>query len=152
MRKALAVLVVVLALTTPALTQGKLGVGGSFWGGNPVFDAFGEVAIGDASAMRFGVGTVFSGGGLSAFTVDATFLITITLEAIQPYFGAGAGAFVLTTGGTAAGIFTVNGIAGTYLPLAETFGVYGQMKFLGQVQAGGFLGDLLPGVGLYVNF
>mgnify|MGYP000011625932 FL=1 len=152
MRRTLAVLVVVLALTTPAWTQGKIGVGGSFWGGAPVFDAFAEVAFGDASAMRFGVGTAFSGGGLSAFTLDATFLITLGLEAIQPYFGAGAGAFVMTGGGMAAGIFTVNGIAGMYLPLAEAFGVYGQMKFLGQVQAGGFIGDLLPGVGLYVNF
>ena len=152
MRKALAVLMLVLALTTPAWTQGKIGVGGSFWLGDPVFDAFVEVAFGEASAMRFGVGTVFSGGGLAAFTLDATFLITISLEAIQPYFGAGAGAFVLTAGGMAAGIFTVNGIAGVYLPLAEAFGVYGQMGFLGQVQAGGFMGDLLPGVGLYVNF
>ncbi|KUK26898.1 MAG: hypothetical protein XD60_0982 [Acetothermia bacterium 64_32] len=143
MRKTLAVLAAVLTLTTPAWTQGKLGVGGSFWGGSPVFDAFAEVAFGEATAMRFGAGTVFSGGGLAAFTLDATFLITLGLEAIQPYFGAGAGAFVMTGGGMAAGIFTVNGIAGVYLPLAEAFGVYGQMKFLGQVGGGGFVGEYL---------
>lgn len=76
----------------------------------------------------------------------------IRLEGIQPYFGAGAGAFVITGGGGAMGVFTVNGIAGMALPLGDAFGIYGQVRFLGEVGGGGFVGDLLPGVGLYVNF
>jgi len=151
-RKTAVMLVVILALTSPVWAQGKIGVGGSFWAGSPVFDAFAEVALGENAAMRFNVGTLFSGGGFSAFTVDASLLIVLGLETIQPYFGAGAGAIVLMGGGSAMGAFTVNGIVGVYLPLTDTFGFYGQMKFLGQVMGGGFMGDLLPGIGLFVNF
>ena len=151
-RRTLAVLVVVLALTTPAWTQGKIGVGGSFLFGSPVFDAFAEVALGDATALRFTVGTLFSGFGVNAFTIDATFLIILGLEAIQPYFGAGAGAFMVTGEGAAEGFFTVNGIAGVNLPLGEAFGVYGQIRFLAQVMGGDFAALPLSGVGLYVNF
>ena len=106
----------------------------------------------DMAGMRFTGGIVFSGGGLTAFTLDATLLMMLGLEGIQPYFGAGAGAFVITGGGGAMGVFTVNGIAGMALPLGDAFGIYGQVRFLGQVGGGGFVGDLLPGVGLYVNF
>ena len=152
MRKTAVVLAVILALTSPVWAQGKIGVGGSFWAGSPVFDAFAEVALGENAAMRFNVGTLFSGGGFSAFTLDATLLIVLGLEAVQPYFGVGAGAFVLAGGGAAGGIFTVNALLGIYVPFADTFGFYGQTKFLGQVSGGGFTGSLLPGVGLYVNF
>ncbi|MBC7098167.1 hypothetical protein H5T52_03485 [Candidatus Bipolaricaulota bacterium] len=152
MRKTLAVLAAVLTLTTPAWTQGKLGVGGSFLLGSPVFDAFAEMAMGENTAFRFTVGTLFSGYGVNAFTIDATFLIILGLEAIQPYFGAGAGAFMVTGEGAAEGFFTVNGIAGASLPLGEEFGLYGQVRFFGQVAGGGFEAITLPGIGLYVNF
>lgn len=152
MRRTAAVLAVVALLVAPAFSQGKLGVGGSFWAGQPVFDIFAEVMFAEMAGMRFTGGIVFSGGGLSAFTLDATLLMLLGFEGIQPYFGAGAGAFVLTGGGAAMGVFTVNGIAGVSIPLGDAFGVYGQVRFLGQVGGGGFVGDLLPGVGLYVNF
>lgn len=104
------------------------------------------------AGMRFTGGIVFSGGGLTAFSLDATLLMILGFEGFQPYFGAGAGAFVLTGGGAAMGVFTVNGIAGAAIPLGDAFGLYAQVRFLGQVGAGGFVGDLLPGAGLYVNF
>ena len=100
--------------------------------------------------MRFTGGIAFSGGGLTAFTLDATLLMLFGFEGIQPYFGAGA--FVLTGGRAAMGVFTVNGLAGVGVSLGEEFGMYGQVRFLGQVGGGGFIGDLLPGAGLYVNF
>ena len=152
MRRMMAVGAVLGLLAVPALSQGLLGVGGSFWTGNPVLDAFVQVPLSDVTSLRMGVGTVFSAGGLNAFTIDGTFLVTIALETLTPYFGAGAGAFMVTGGGTAIGIFTVNGIAGVALPLADTFGIYGQIRFLGQVGGGGFTGDLLPGFGLCVVF
>ena len=139
-------------LVAPAFSQGRLGVGGSFFQGSPVFDAFVEVGLSDITGLRFTVGTIFSGGGFAAFTVDATFLISLRLEAFQPYFGAGAGAYVETGGGAVAGVFTINGIAGAALPISDTAGLYAQMRFFGFQSGGTFGGYVFPGVGLFVNF
>ncbi|HIE48290.1 TPA: hypothetical protein EYP84_05315 [Candidatus Bipolaricaulota bacterium] len=152
MRRTAAVLAVVALLAAPALSQGKLGVGGSFWMGTPVIDAFVEVSFSEITAMRFNAGTMFSAGGFSAFTVDATFLITVELDAFQPYFGAGGGAYIETGGGIAAGLFTVNALAGLSLPISEAAGVYIQARFFGFQSGGTFVGYIMPGAGLYINF
>jgi hypothetical protein len=138
---------------------GKLGVGASFnlALGTPVFDLFYELPMGPNSATRFTVGILAFAPGAMAFSVDASFLITPALEGFKPYFGGGAGGIVAAVGGiggVAQISLTVNGIAGAYFALADTFGLYGQIRLLGVIN----LADmqitalLMPGIGLYVKF
>ena len=166
MKKTAFVLAVALALTSPVWAQWKIGVGGSFGAASPMSDAFAEIALNENIAIRCNLGTMVSGGGVSAFTFDATALVPLSLEMIQAYFGAGAGAgngaLVADEGAAEGFFFTVNGIAGVELPLDEVtgmelpfgngYGVYGQVRFLGQMVEGGFNVLTLPGAGLYVNF
>ena len=178
MKKTALVLAAVLALTSPVWAQWKIGVGGSFGAASPMCDVFAEVTLNEALgnlteefqgfnvAIRCNLGTMVSDEGVSAFTFDATALVPLSLEMIQAYFGAGAGAgngaLVADEGAAEGFFFTVNGIAGVELPLDEVtgmelpfgngYGVYGQVRFLGQMVEGGFNVLTLPGAGLYVNF
>lgn len=89
--------------------------------------------------------------------MDASFLITPALEGFKPYFGGGAGGIVVAAGGlggVASINLTVNGMAGAYFALSNTFGIYGQLRLLGIISLANMQIDalLLPGVGLYVTF
>ncbi|NOX44809.1 MAG: hypothetical protein GXO72_03605 [Caldiserica bacterium] len=151
MRKPL-IVAAALALLVSLAAQGRLGVGGSFMGGSPIFDAFAEVSLTPNLALRTTFSYIASFGGVTAFEVDLSFLILLGMEQLIPYFGAGAGAMVLMGGGGAIGAFTINALAGVYWPLGENFGVYVQGRFLGSVTGGMFSGSVGPGVGLFVSF
>jgi len=49
---------------------------------------------------------------------------------------------------------TVNGVAGAYFALSDTFGLYGQLRLIGVVNLANMqiTALLMPGVGLYVMF
>ncbi|MFH1610144.1 MAG: transglycosylase SLT domain-containing protein, partial [Candidatus Bipolaricaulota bacterium] len=140
-------------------SAGKLGVGGSFnlALGSPVFDLFYEIPTGRNAATRFtlGIWAVVAGG--MAFSVDASFLITPAIEGFQPYFGGGVGGLAVAAGGIG-GVaqinLTVNGMAGAYIPLSDTFGLYGQVRLIGLIDLAtlGITALLMPGIGLYVMF
>lgn len=138
---------------------GKLGVGGSFnlALGTPVFDLFYEIPTGTNSATRFTLGVLAFAEGAMAFSLDASFLITPALEGFKPYFGGGVGGIVVAVGGiggVAQISLTVNGIAGAYFALTDTFGLYGQIRLLGVINLATMqiTALLMPGVGLYVMF
>lgn len=153
MKKWVVVAVMALVALVPAAwAQGRLGMGGSFMGGLPVFDAFTEVGLAENFALRLTFSYIASFAGITAFGVDTSFLLVLGLEAVQPYFGAGGGAIVLTGEGEAVGAFTANGLLGAYFPLGPGYGIYGQMRFLGSVTAEGFQGSFAPGIGLYIPF
>jgi len=140
-------------------SAGKLGVGGSFnlALGSPVFELFYEIPTGRNAATRFtlGIWAVIQGG--MAFSVDASFLITPAIEGFQPYFGGGVGGLAVAAGGIG-GVaqinLTVNAMAGAYIPLSDTFGLYGQIRLLGVVNLAALQVSalLMPGIGLYVMF
>ena len=140
-------------------SAGKLGVGASFnlALGTPVFDLFYEIPMGTNSATRFTLGVLAFAQGAMAFSVDASFLITPALEGFKPYFGGGAGGIIVAAGGIG-GIanisLTVNGMAGAYFALSDTFGIYGQIRLIGIVDLANMqiTALLMPGVGLYVMF
>lgn len=138
---------------------GKLGVGASFnlALGTPVFDLFYEIPMGVNSATRFTLGILAFAEGAMAFSVDASFLITPALDGFKPYFGGGAGGLVVAVGGiggVAQISLTVNGMAGAYFALADTFGIYGQLRLLGVINLANMqiTALLMPGIGLYVMF
>ncbi|MBC7092448.1 hypothetical protein H5T53_00310 [Candidatus Bipolaricaulota bacterium] len=131
----------------------KLGVGGSFMAGSPVFDIFAQIPVGESQGIRFTLSTMFAAAGFYAFVADGAFLITLPLEGFHPYFGGGGGAFmVIDPVGNVIGAFTVNGLGGAFWPLGEGFGLYAQIRFLGVLLPAGFQGNLAPGLGLYVSF
>lgn len=140
-------------------SAGKLGVGASFnlALGTPVFDLFYEIPVGTNSATRFTLGVLAFAQGAMAFSVDASFLITPALEGFKPYFGGGVGGIIVAAGGIG-GIanisLTVNGMAGAYFALSDTFGIYGQIRLIGIVDLANMqiTALLMPGVGLYVMF
>ncbi len=150
MRKFAAVLVLVFGLG--AMAQGHLGVGGSFMGGTPIFDAFAEVSLGPNFALRTTFSYLASFGGVTAFDVDLSFLMLLGMGGFIPYFGGGGGAIVMMGGGVAGGAFTVNALAGIYWPLDPNFGLYVQGRFLGTLSGGTFIGSVGPGVGLFISF
>ncbi len=142
----------VLLVSLGATAQGHLGVGGSFMGGSPIFDAFAEVLLSPNLAFRTTFSYLASFGGMTAFEIDLTLLILLGMEQMVPYFGAGGGAMVLMGGGGAIGAFTINALAGIYWPLGENFGFYIQGRFLGSIAGGTFAGSVGPGVGLFISF
>ena len=153
MRKSLAVATaLVLLASLGAMAQGRLGMGGSFLLGSPMFDAFAEVSLTPNLALRTTFSYIASGGGAAAFEVDLSLLILLGMEQLIPYFGAGAGAMVEMGGGSAMGAFTINALAGIYWPLGENFGLYIQGRFLGFTAGGMFAGYVGPGVGLFISF
>ncbi len=140
-------------------SAGKLGVGASFnlALGTPVFDLFYEIPMGTNSATRFTLGILAFAQGAMAFSVDASFLITPAIEGFKPYFGGGVGGIVVAAGGiggVAQISLTVNGMAGAYFALSDTFGIYGQIRLLGVINLANMqiTALLMPGVGLYVMF
>jgi len=140
-------------------SAGKLGVGASFnlALGTPVFDLFYEIPMGANSATRFTLGILGFVQDAMAFSVDASFLITPALEGFKPYFGGGAGGIVAAVGGiggVAQISLTVNGIAGAFFALSDTFGIYGQLRLVGVINLAtmGITALLMPGFGLYVTF
>jgi len=152
MRKLLVVAALISAFGLGALAQGHLGIGGSFMGGTPIFDAFAEVSLGQSFALRTTFSYLASFGGVTAFGVDLSLLVLLNLEGITPYFGGGGGALILTGGGAAAGAFDINALAGVYWPFGEGFGLYVQGRFLGSLSGGTFTGSVGPGVGLFISF
>lgn len=143
---------VCLALAPAAFGQ-RVGVGGSFMGGSPMFDAFGEVSIGGNFWLRGTFSYIASFLGTTAFAVEGSFLWFLGAGTFQPYLGGGGGAVMMVTGGDGiAGAFVVSALAGAYFPLNPWAGAYLGVRFLGQVGAEGFLGLFGPSVGLYVTF
>ncbi|MBC7170466.1 hypothetical protein H5T54_06030 [Candidatus Bipolaricaulota bacterium] len=137
----------------------RLGVGGSFnlALATPLFDVFYEIPTGDSAATRFTLGVWAVAQGAMAFSVDASFLITPALEGFKPYFGGGVGGLISAAGGiggVAQISLTVNGMAGAYFALSDTFGLYGQVRLIGVVDLANLqiAALLMPGLGLYVMF
>ncbi len=158
MRKVLAGLAILVVLGTGVgLAQNRLGVGGSFALGSPVFDIFFELPAGDtATRFTLGIWAVAPGGNM-AFSVDGSFLLTPVIGGFQAYFGGGAGGVAVVAGGlggVAAISLTVNALGGAYFPIAETFAIYGQVKLLGVIDLAtmSITALLMPGFGLCVMF
>lgn len=158
MRKVLgAALVLALLVAIAGLGQNRLGVGGSFALGTPVFDVFLELPAGD-TATRFTLGIwAIAPGGNMAFSMDASFLLTPRIGEFNVYFGGGVGGLAVVAGGlggVAAINLSVNGLGGAYFALSETFGLFAQVKLLGVVDLAtmSITALLMPGFGLYVNF
>ncbi len=153
MRKtAITAVALAVLVSVGAMAQGRLGIGGSFMGGAPIFDAFAEISLTPNLALRTTFSYITSFMGIAAFEVDLSLLVLLGMDQLVPYFGAGAGALVLMGGGTAAGAFTINALAGIYWLLGDNFGLYVQGRFLGSVAGGMFSGSVGPGVGLFVSF
>lgn len=158
MRKILVgTLVAVILGAAGALAQNRLGVGGSFALGTPVFDVFFELP-GEGTATRFTLGVwAVAPGGNMAFSVDGSFLLTPVIGGFQAYFGGGVGGVAVVAGGLggAASInLTVNALGGAYFPVSETFALYAQVKLLGVLDLTTMSIDalLMPGFGLCVTF
>lgn len=158
MRKVLASVVIVAVLgASVGLAQNRLGVGGSFALGTPVFDIFFELpAENTATRFTLGIWAVAPGGNM-AFSVDGSFLLTPMVGGFQAYFGGGAGGVAVVAGGlggVAAISLTVNALGGAYFPVSETFAIYGQVKLLGVIDLATMSINalLMPGLGLCVMF
>ncbi len=158
MRRILAVtLIAVLFGAGVGLAQNRLGVGGSFALGTPVFDVFFELPAGE-TATRFTLGIwAIAPGGNMAFSVDGSFLFTPVLGGFHAYFGGGAGGVAVVAGGLGgvANIsLTVNALGGAYFPVSETFSLYAQVKLLGVIDLAtmSITALLMPGVGISVTF
>ncbi|MGC9529425.1 MAG: hypothetical protein ACP5G2_02230 [Candidatus Bipolaricaulaceae bacterium] len=160
------VVVGVLLVTTAGLAQdaepapapaARLGAGGSFALGAPIFDFFAEVPTGDFTAFRFTLGTWFAFAGNMAFSLDGSFMIRLGEEGFQPYFGFGAGGLAVVAGGIS-GVaqinLSVNGLAGAYIAMSDTAGFFGQVRLLGLINLANMQINalLMPGLGLYVMF
>lgn len=159
MRKILVGTVIAVILgASGALAQNRLGVGGSFVLGTPVFDVFFELP-GESAATRFtlGIWAVALGGNM-AFSVDGSFLLTPLIGGFQAYFGGGVGGVAVVAGGlggVAAINLTVNAVGGAYFPVSETFALYAQVKLLGvflDLATMFIIALLMPGFGLCVAF
>jgi len=154
-------LAVLMLLAAPAFSEGepqaRLGAGGSFVLGTPIFDFFAEVPTGDFTAFRFTLGTWFAFGGNMAFSLDGSFMIRLGEETFQPYFGFGAGGLAVVAGGLG-GVaqinLSVNGLVGTYFAMSDTAGFFAQIRLLGLVNLTNMQINalLMPGFGLYVMF
>lgn len=142
---------VCLALAPAAFGQ-RVGVGGSFMGGPPMFDAFGEVSLGGNFWLRGTFSYIASFRNMTAFAAEGSFLWFLGAGAFQPYLGGGGGAVMMTGEGGIAGGFVVSALAGAYFPLNPWAGAYLGVRFLGQVGFGAFGGLFGPSVGLYVTF
>lgn len=158
MRKIIAGLCLAAVLGAPlGLAQNRLGVGGSFALGSPVFDVFLELPGGN-TATRFTLGIwAVAPGGAMAFSVDGSFLFTPVLGNFPVYFGGGVGGLAVVAGGLggiAAVNLSVNGLAGAYFSLTPTVAIYGQIKLLGvmNLATASIVALLMPGVGLCVTF
>lgn len=102
--------------------------------------------------LTLGIWAVTPGGNM-AFSVDGSFLLTPRLSGFDVYFGGGVGG--LAPAGLIPIIFpSVNGIGGAYFPLAETFGLFAQLKLLGLIDlaTASVTALLMSGFGLYVVF
>jgi hypothetical protein len=160
-KRTAAVLAVLVLLAIPVFAQegpqAKLGAGGSFAMGTPIFDFFAEVPTGDFTAFRFTLGTWFAMGGNMAFSLDGSFMIRLGEEAFQPYFGFGAGGLATIVGGIGGMAqinLTVNGLIGSYFALSESAGFFGQVRLMGLINTTTMqiIALLMPGFGLYVMF
>lgn len=158
MRKLLLGLAMAVLLgTSMGLAQNRLGVGGSFALGSPVFDVFFELpAENTATRFTLGIWAVAPGGNM-AFSVDGSFLFTPVIGGFHAYFGGGAGGVAVVAGGlggVAAISLTVNALGGAYFPVSDTFSIYAQVKLLGVVDLTtlSITALLMPGVGICVMF
>lgn len=158
MRKVLGVAVLITVLMgSLGLAQNRLGVGGSFALGAPVFDVFVELPAGNtATRFTLGIWAVAPGGNM-AFSVDGSFLLTPQIGGFNTYFGGGVGGVVVVAGGlggVAQISLTVNALGGAYFPVTESFALYGQVKLLGvlDLTTMSITALLMPGLGLCVVF
>jgi len=130
-----------------------ISLGSSFMAGSPTFDTWLQWnVIPRAFALRVSssVLQVLPGSGTFAFSLSA--LGTPYIGDFGLYLGIGTGATLTVAGGSAAGTFMTDALAGMTIPIADIIGFYMQIRLLGIISGGTFNAIILPGLGFYILF
>ena len=168
MRRAAAVLAVAVLLAVPALSQGKLGVGGSFMEPYLRFDAFAEWGLADFMMARLsaGIGSVripypyyydyydYTNPyyEVSFITADVTVLGRGDLGDTQLFFGGGGGVCMLDLGIVMLRMPMAIGTVGLTLPIFDWGGAYIQARYYKMFAGREIIGVPSVGGGVYINF